>query len=219
MHSKTNRTNHDFQIVHFLVGACHTADGAYALLCDLHEDRDNALKSFEASHLREKAKILRANKVLNNSTDEAEKLEARADIVEIEALSATVARNLAAAKAELTTIETCMARIEHLRRFKHLPAAQAHEAAQADEWKFELINRAENHILTTGRIPTDHFATMRMHPAFESDIYPAVRNIETAILQGKAGDYVTTKSKNDSPLMLAVSDLLQLEAPNPEVVQ
>ncbi len=210
MHSKTNRTNHDFQIVHFLVGSCHTADGAYALLCDLHEDRDNAIKSYEASKLREQAKIIRAKRMMQ-STDEAEALEGQADLVEIEAMKATVERNLAAAIAERATIEMCVKRINHLRQFKHLPDAEAHEAAQHDEWKFELIRRAENYILTGGSIPADHFDTMRMHPSFATVLLPAIKEIETKIKTGNVESILLDREKPE--FHLEMKDLLALEAP------
>ena len=32
MHTKRHRQNHDFTILYNLVGSCHTADQAYALL-------------------------------------------------------------------------------------------------------------------------------------------------------------------------------------------
>ncbi len=176
MHYKTNRLNHDFQIVHFIAGSCHTPDAAYGILCDLKEDRSNAIKLFEAAKIRDQAKRLRAQKMLNQS-EEAVRLEAQADLVEIEAMSETTQKNYAAAVQELATIENCILALQPLRKFKHLPDPHAFEAAQEEEWKLELIHRAENCLLTTGTISTDHFATMRMHPAFQSEIMPAIHQI------------------------------------------
>ena len=181
MNYKTNRLNHDFQIVHFLAGSCHTPDGAYALLCDLREDRENAIKMFEASRLRERARRLRAQERLRDA-DEATRCEAEADLAELAALAETTRKNYEGAVAELDTIVKCMRELEPRRRFKHLPDAQAHEAAQAEEWKLELIERAVNCLLTTGTIATDQFATMRLHPAFATEIWPAIDEARRLLL-------------------------------------
>jgi len=177
MHYKTNRLNHDFQIVYFLAGSCHTPDAAYSLLCDMKEDRSNAIKSYHASKLREQAKLVRATRLLE-SEDEAERLEGQADVAEMEAATETGERNYKAALAELATIDTCIKVLEPLRKYKHLPDPVAHEAAQAEDWKLELIHRAENCLLTTGAISTDHFATMRLHPEFKTEILPAIEEIQ-----------------------------------------
>jgi hypothetical protein len=186
MHYKTNRLNHDFQIAYFIAGSCQTADAAYSILCDLREDRSNALKSFEAYRKRDQAKVLRATAALNSlkirASDvdedadvlEAERLEAEADIDELKALVETTQKNYDAALAELTFIDACMEKLTPYRRFAHLPAAEAHEAAQHEEWKLQLVHTAQNMILSSGPIPHDHWATMRMHPAFETEILPAV---------------------------------------------
>lgn len=181
MHAKNNRQNHDFQIAYFLAGDCHTPDGAYALLCDLREDRQNALNMVASGQLRERAKRLRAEKLLA-STEEADRLEGQADLSEIDAMAATTRRNIEAAKAELATIEKCMEILQPMRLYRHLPDAKAHEAAQRSEWKFELIRRAENFIMTQGTIPADHFNTMRLHPDFKSDILPALANVKALVL-------------------------------------
>jgi len=184
MHYKTNRLNHDFQIAYFIAGSCHTPDAAYAILCDLRDDRANALKTHAAGKLREKAKRLRAEKMLM-SDDEATRLEGQADLTEADAMADTAIACYDAAVAELAMIERCMAAVETHRKFAHLPLPKAHEAAQSEEWKLELIHRAENHLLTTGTIATDHFATMRLHPEFHSSILPAINEIRR--LMGEPG--------------------------------
>lgn len=186
MNSKNNRVNHDFQIVHFLAGSCHTADGAYALLCDLREDRENALKMNKAVELRQRAKLHRAREALRDCADEAARLEAEADIAEHDALAATTARNLAGAEAELAMLNRCIEQLQPLRRFAHLPDAQAHEAAQHDEWRLELIHRAENQMLTQGTLAPDLLATMRMHPAFATELLPLLDEIG-GMLAGAGG--------------------------------
>lgn len=187
MHAKNNRQNSDFQIAHFLVGSCHTPDGAYALLCDLKEDRINALNQVKAGALKKKAKTMKYRAIMEDSTkEEWERIEAEAELAEMEGWAATEERNIRAAEAELATIEHCMAQVQPLRKFAHLPDPQAHQAAQQDEWREELIYRAENFMLTGGGIPPDHFATMRQHPDFAMVILPAVDQIKGMIEQGQA---------------------------------
>lgn len=193
MNYKTNRLNHDFQILHFIAGSCHTPDAAYAILCDLKEDRSNAIKLFAASKLREEAKLVRAKKNIESS-NESERLEAQADLIEIEAMMETSQKNYAAALQELAFIEKCMMALQPMRKFGHLPESEAHQAAQAEEWKLELIHRAENSLLTTGAISTDHFATMRLHPAFQSEILPAIKEMRLLLQDQKGSETLILRS-------------------------
>ena len=195
MHYKTNRQNHDFQIAYFLAGSCQTADAAYSLLCDLAEDRSNALKSFTAYSKRDQAKVKKAEiklaqlnmRAFANDEQmkeiEVEVLEAEADIDELRALADTTQKNYDAALAELSFIEQCMEKLRPYRQFAHLPDAQAHESAQFNEWKLQLIHTAQNHLLSANYIPADHWATMRMHPSFEAEILPAVEGFARLKLQ------------------------------------
>lgn len=204
MQYKTNRNNHDFQIAYFLAGSCHTPDAAYSLLCDLRADRSDALKVYAASKLREEAKISKA-RLSKFSIFKHVRLTAKADIVEIQAMHETVQRNLEGAIAELAMIDKCLAKLEPLRKYAHLPLIEAHEAAQEEEWKLELIERAENSLLTTGSLPTDQFATMRMHPAFQSEILPVIHNVQRLMQSGDTSSVTARIKKFDIPLMLSIS--------------
>jgi hypothetical protein len=168
--------NSNFQIAYFLAGSCHTPDGAYAVLCNLRESREIALAQVKASSLREKAKRIRAQRMLV-SEDEAARVEAEADLAELDANKELASKNISAAKDELDFINQCIERVQSHRRYKDLPDPKAHEACQAEEWRLELIHRAENYLLTTGTIPPDHFATMRMHPEFKDGILPGVKKV------------------------------------------
>jgi hypothetical protein len=181
MHYKTNRVNHDFQIVYFLAGSCHTPDAAWSLLCDLREDRKMALDSSKAAELRTQAKIIRAMKQLENSTDSADCMEAEADLLEVKAFEEVTLRSIAAAEAELATIEKCMAALEPMRKYKGLPDAEAHEAAQAEEWRFHLMYTAQNYMIGQGSIPADQLATMRQHPDFNSHILPVIDQVNAQL--------------------------------------
>lgn len=206
MNAKNNRNNHDFQILHFLVGSCHTPDGAYALLCDLRDDRADALKQVEAARLREQAKIVRAERRIA-SDDEAERLEGQADLAEIEGHAETLAKNIAAAKAELAFIEDCVRRVQPYRRYAHLPDAEAHQACQREEWRLELEARAQNYLLTSGTIPADHFATMRQHPDFAAAIWPTIQHTKALMADGKA-EHLLTAPRPLEPLLIGTDACL-----------
>ena len=109
------------------------------------------------------------------------RLDGQADLAELDVYVQVCAKNIAAALAELDTLQRCIDAIRPLRKFAHLPDPEAHEAAQHDEWKLELIHRAENYLLTTGTISPDHFVTMRQHPAFMTEILPAIETIKLAL--------------------------------------
>ena len=172
---KIHRQNHNFQIAYFLAGACHTADGAYALLQGLREERLSAIKNYAVQELKNKAKILRANKLLQGTDDE--KLDGEAELLEIKNGDESGKVLYDAALDEMAFIEKCIGVVQPLRQYKDLPDSEAYEEAQKEEWKLELIKRAENSILTTGAIPTDHYDTMRMHPDFIKEILPHIKKV------------------------------------------
>lgn len=196
--------NSIFQITHFLAGKCHTPDEAYRVLCQLHEERDLAVKNAEATELKQQAKRIRAERDLN-SEDEAVVLDARAIIKEMEAFENQTASCLIDAKYERDFIEKLISKIEPYRIFAYLPPHEAHQAAQWEEWKLELIWRAENYLLTSGSIPPDHFETMRLHPAFEESILPAIQGM------------IELRQKGETPKItqkkMVLSDILLEYAP------
>jgi len=172
---KIHRQNHNFQIAYFIAGACHTADGAYATLQGLREERLSAIKNYAVAELKTKASIIRANRLLLGTDDE--RLDGEAELLEIENNRVVSQVLFDAANDELLFIERCIESVQPLRQYKDLPDAEAHEAAQKEEWKLDLIKRAENSLLTTGTIPTDHYDTMRMHPDFITEILPRIDEI------------------------------------------
>jgi hypothetical protein len=181
MHAKNNRLNKNFQIAYFLAGSCYTADGAYSLLKDLQEEREMALAQLNSSSYRTQAKIAQANYMIECGK-EWERLEAMADIAEIEDNQTFADRNITAAREELSFINDCIEKLQPHRKFAHLSDPEAHEAAQHDEWKYELMHRAENYLITTGTIPTDHFMSMRMHPDFIDDILPVIESTKKMLI-------------------------------------
>ena len=180
MITKNHKKNTNFQIVYFLIGSCSTPDGAYSLLCDLKEERQGALDAYEVTKLKNEAKKLRAEKLLKGN--EADVLDGKAELLELKQSEKTSKGLYESAKNELDFIDKCLAVIEPVRMFSNLPEIEAHEAAQFEEWKGELIRRAENSMLTTGGIPTDQFNTMRMHPAFKTEILPRINEMTQLML-------------------------------------
>lgn len=196
MNSKNGRVNHDFQILHFLIGSCHTADGAYSLLCDLKEERDSVVRNLHCTELRSKAKVLKLEKQLL-SEDESERLEAQADLQELQNNKEQNEKLTQAAIAELAFINDCINRLQPYRKYSHLPDSESHEQCQREEWKLELMTRAENFLLTGGGIPSDHFAAMRMHPDFTTEILPRIEKTKQLMHEGKVDSLFLVK--DDSP--------------------
>jgi hypothetical protein len=184
MISKNHRQNHDFQLAYFLAGSCHTPDAAYALLQEQREDRMMAIENYRVSEKRTKAKLFRAI-ALRESRDEADRLDAVADIEEIENNARQGGVLYQAACDEVTFIDECLAKIGPLRKYGHLSDAAACQAMQREEWRLELIRRAENFLATIGTIPADDFNTMRMHPDFGESILPRINTIREGLQAGK----------------------------------
>lgn len=178
--------NSNFQIKHFIVGTCHTVDEAYRQLYQLWEDRDVAIRNAESSALRAKAKLLKAQQVLDSSTtDEIAKLEAEADIVEFNAFKDQSVSVLKQAIAERDYIKSLMDEVEPHRKYSHLSLEEAFQATQEEEWFEELKWRAENFLASQGNIPHDHLATMRLHPAWETQLLPYVAFLIEEHKQGR----------------------------------
>lgn len=185
MISKNHHQNTNFQILYFLAGSCHTPDAAYCLLLDLREERDRAIKSYQVSKIKEKAKIIRINRLIN-SEDEADRLDGEAQLLEIKNNIEQGEILYKAAVDELAFIDECLAKIKPYCKYKDLPDDEACQAMQQEEWKLELIHRAENELLTTGTISAEQFNNMRMHPEFQTVIFPQVNNIVETLKNGTA---------------------------------
>lgn len=175
MNSNPHRNNSDFQLRHFLAGSCFTPDGAWMLMYGQRIDREAVVQSCEAQKLRRDAKIIEAQEIIDNPhTSKAEKLRAKADIIEADAHYYTWSTNLEAAKMELATIKKIMDELEPHRKYAHLPLLEANEAAQREEWLGEFKNRVENFLFSTGTIPEDHLRAMRNHPDFQTELLPHI---------------------------------------------
>lgn len=203
MISKPHRTNSDFQLKHFFVGSCHTPDGAYAVLYSEKIALEDKLRHSEAQKLRREAKIAAANEVLDDSSSTMSAcLNAKADMAEAYADYGTWKLNVEAAKNELETILGLMADLEPHRKYSHLPLLEANEASQEEEWMRELMYRAENFLITQGTIPHDHFARMREHPKFLSEILPYVNRVHVMIKTNQPALILESKKFNELPKLL-----------------
>lgn len=179
--------NSNFQIKHFIVGSCHTADEAYRKLKQQWEDRDLAVRNVEASQLRQQAKMARCQDVFDNpDSSEADILEAQADLAEMKVFEDQGRGVLEAAIRERDYIASLMEELQPYRKYAHLPDHEAFQLSQEEEWKEELKWRAENFLGSQGFIPHDHLATMRMHPAWDRELLPHVEGLIEANRHGHA---------------------------------
>jgi hypothetical protein len=182
MNSKPHRQNSDFQLKYFLAGSCHTPDGAYVLLYGQKVDMAGKLAHADSQVKRRLAKIAKAQHIMDNPRSlPHEVLEAEADKLEVEADIPTWELNFKAAQQELATIERLMAELKPQCKYWDDDILVMSEAMQVDEWRGELMRRAENFMLTAGTIPHDHFDTMRMHPQFKSHLVPHIMQLQNKI--------------------------------------
>lgn len=173
--------NSKFQVVYFILGKTHTPDEAYRVLCELREERELALATVRAADFRTQAKLTAAQEVLGSKATKVEKLNAQADIAEIEAYAKNGQACIDEAQRELDFLNLLIERLQPHRQYKDLPDHEAHQLAQKDQWKYELITRAENYVVTQGTIPADHYGTMRLHPDYTSDIAPRIAKLVEAV--------------------------------------
>ena len=173
--SKPHRANDDFQLQHFIAGNRKTPDGAYALLYSLKIDIEHKLVVAESQRLDREANIEEQEYLISIAQHEWEKKKAQAEIIKLKAAIPTWEMNLQGAKNELATIQKLMDELEPKRKYAHLPLLEANEASQQEEWKLELMERAENQMLSHALgINWDELETMRSHPEFKTEILPHI---------------------------------------------
>lgn len=197
MNSKPHRTNSDFQLKYFLAGSCHTVDGAWTLLYGQKIDMEGKIRFAKVAELRRNAKQLAAMEVLRSkNTTEAARLNAEADIQEVESEKIVAELNLKAAIDELACINKLMADLEPHRKYAHLSLFEANEACQREEWLEELKTRAENFLVCQGAIPHDQLSTMRSHPDFEIALVPYIKETVQRIQTNQNGIGMLKQNKN-----------------------
>lgn len=193
MNAKNYRRNTNFQILYFLIGSCHTVDGAYALVCEQLDNVKRTVKAVEVGRIKREAKIKRLRwKAL--SPFKFHRLDAKAELLEFDNNEEFDSNAIQAVYEEFNFWSRCKNNLQAHRKYKHLPIAEAHEAAQQDEWRLEFIRRAENFLISTGTIPPDEFNAMRMHPEFIQAILPAIEETKKA-LNAERPEFLRIKNK------------------------
>lgn len=162
--------NSNFQYAYFIFGACHTAIEAHRKCLEAIEDREVAL--------------CEASKAPPIQSGDASGRQARANIEQ--------------ARSEIKFLNQCRAKLEeHIGR---VPTMDDYQSNQREEWRLELEFRAENFLLTAGTVPTDQFATMRLHPDFPR-ILQKINQVRTMIQSGKAPEFTSPSWRNNLLLL------------------
>ncbi len=202
MYSASHRLNHDFQLKHFMANSCHTADAAYALLYAQMIDMESKIAHGKGQAKRREITRLKYEAILaDDASDQIAKLEAEAELLELESSQYVFDMNIEGAHKELQAIKSLMAELEPQRKYAHLPILEANEACQREELAGEMKRRAENYLLSQGSIPADHLETMRNHPDFTEVILPHIVKI-TQTLRNSNGDMAKAFASVQKPLLL-----------------
>ena len=104
----------------------------------------------------------------------------------------------AQARKELEFLKECKAKLETIIGFE--PTQDDYQNNQELEWQLELEFRAENHLLCSGTIPPEHFATMRYHPKFP-EIMAHVDNIKLQLANGNSYQFLMPAWKKEIGLL------------------
>jgi len=187
--------NSSFQKLFFIAGKAHTPDEAYRLLCELKEDRAIPIAEFEAAAKRQQAKRIRAETLIKMSVDEAEKLDAEADLIEMKAHEAQSQACYDEAVRELAFIDNLILEIQPFRKYSSLPDYEAHQACQADEWEARLKFQIENQIATRGGIDSELLGVVRLHPKCD-ELLLAMNQMRIAL--HKPNGSIAIGGKNDT---------------------
>ena len=177
---KRNRHNNNFQIAYFIAGSCFTPDAAYFALLNQRDERQRALDAEQVAQLRRKARQLQIDS-LKLSSNPVDQLTAQADQLELDNEIATADQLIQACREELSFTDLCIERIQPLRKYSHLPDAEAAEVCQREEIGMEFQFRIENYLMSSGAIPHNELATMRQHPDFEQILMPHIQRVQTAL--------------------------------------
>jgi len=187
-----------------MANSCHTPDAAYALLYGQKIDIESKLAHSKAKLLKQEASKLKALKITESRYhEEYEKLEAQAELLELEADKYIFDMNIKGAEQELAHILSLMEELEPQRKYAHLDILEANEACQRDELLGEMKFRAENSLLSLAlKIPTDQLSTMRTHPDFTTHILPHIKSMLSA-LSSNSQDAIESMLKSiEKPLLL-----------------
>jgi hypothetical protein len=175
-------TNTAFKILAFQVNSCNTPDGAFCKLYVEYGARKRALDEAMVNLKRNKAKRMRLELALAESGAEGspDRLEAEADLESLTNNEALNAAAIAGCIAEMSYLQQLMNLLkEDCLYVDKMDISDVFQASEYEEWRLELIKRAQNFMLSIGHIPADQFEAMRGHPAFQSDIWPVIAELKT----------------------------------------
>lgn len=140
--------NSNFQYVHFILGACHTATEAHRKCSEAVEDRQVSLCEAARKLKRSWLDRLLCRKQMGP------------------ALQRQTQASIDQAQRELDFLLDCKGRLEAA--LGYVPTPDDYQQNQREEWRLELEHRAENCLASIGYIPSEQFSTMRLHPDFAS---------------------------------------------------
>lgn len=156
--------NSRFQILAFIVGACHTWDEAYRVCKNQLAERERAIWYAETE-----GKISR---LIGRDKSTLNPIE----LTEIECYEEAL--------RERDFYKELIERIQPMRKYAHLPDHEAFQACQREEWCLKLMTRAENYLASQGFIPPDQLEAMRQHPDFETRIGPHIDMVKLEMRDG-----------------------------------
>jgi hypothetical protein len=178
-HAAGLRTNTDFQLEFFIEGSAHTPDGKWALLWMQWNVLQQKVRAIPAYHIKREAMALKLQWEIENKEHPWERMQATAELLELEIGNEHWQISEEAWTNETDFVKARMDKVEPDCLYRDLPFLQRCEAAQRDEWLYELCYKAENYIISTGVIPHDYLDAMRMHPDFRLKILPHINNLCT----------------------------------------
>lgn len=158
--------NSNFQLAYFIAGKCHTADEAYRVLKSQLDGRETAI----AFQRRNGIEALLQRKMRGDDLD---------------AIDRQTIGCFEEACRERDFINLLIERLQPHRKYAHLPDHEAHQACQLEEWAREFAFRAETYIASTGSVPADQLAAMRLHPWFEEMIAPRMTELLAQVARGE----------------------------------
>lgn len=171
--------NSNLQIEAWIAGKAHTVWEKYRLLCNQLENRKSALTAVLASGKRVEAKLAKYEHLQIQGT-KWEQLEAEADLLEIQANKEVSDRCIKDAQQEVAFIESLILALEDELEESRIPGcsdSEMFQEVQEEEWRRELLHRAENNYISRifGGFPPEQIDAMRSHPQFDKVILPSLQ--------------------------------------------
>jgi hypothetical protein len=202
-----NERQSAFEILHYAVGASHTAEGAWLGLVNRRKDVEDSMAEGEAVALELMAEVTTANKDLAEASDDYEAAKSRAegkeakgreraekDAKEAEAKKmesmAILRRTAVRARALAETYAQDLDEHRYVSELIELIAPMAgspkcdraaFQSCQRGEILGDIVKRIENALLFDSRIPPELMAEARAHPDFTAVVAPMVAKLKHAL--------------------------------------